>query len=100
MTERRGTSDLQPRTEMKLTPWTAGKDLTELLAWEDIPRARSFMAIERDRHSYFHSSSGYETCKSRFKTFNLLSLAPLLRTHTRTHLTSAIIYKKRAGACV
>jgi len=45
MTERRETSDLQPRTEdrpMKLTPGTAGKDLTELLAWEERPRARSF----------------------------------------------------------
>lgn len=40
MTERRETSDLQPRTEdrpMKLTPGTAGKDLTELLAWEESP---------------------------------------------------------------
>lgn len=44
MTERRETSDLQPRTEnkpMKLTPGTAGKDLTELLTWAERPRARS-----------------------------------------------------------
>jgi hypothetical protein len=43
MTERRETSDLQPRTEdkpIKLTPGTAGVEITELLAWADIPRAR------------------------------------------------------------
>jgi len=33
--------DLQPRTEDKPTPGTAGKDLTELLTWAERPRARS-----------------------------------------------------------
>jgi len=28
-------------------------------------------SMARDRHSHFHSSSGYETSKSGFKTFNL-----------------------------
>lgn len=43
MTERRETSDLQPRTEekpIKLTPGTAGKNLTKFIAWADIALER------------------------------------------------------------